>query len=129
MAGFPPTGYPNFGTTNITPPNPFPTSLAATSGTWSSGVIVNYGLPAIVAAATSTQSGGVIELQRYADLSGTIPVGTLTSAQISQAFTANAPAWVGVNDGLPYLSYQITITNTAGSAATISGCAILTGPR
>lgn len=113
--------YPNFGTVNVTPPTAFPTTIVA-SGTWTSGLIV-AGFGSVVAAATSNHAA-TLEVQRYADVAGLVPVGAL----LSQAMSAATPAWVGAADALPYLTFQVSIVNSAGGSATITNCAILTGP-
>ncbi len=110
----------------LNPPNPFPSTIAP-SGNWQSGIIRVYGggsLPALVVTVESTQAGAV-SIQRYADAAGTIPVG----GNISQTLTDSTEAYVGANDGVPYLSFQVTITNTGGSSATITDAAILAGTR
>jgi hypothetical protein len=108
------------GVTVSSPPNPFPT-LIASSGSWNSGIISMQGCRGITAAVTSTQAGN-ISIQRYADAAGLIAVGTV----LTQAITANTPATVSVNDGLPALYFQVTITNSSAStAATITYPAII----
>ena len=113
--------YPTNGVYNISPPTPFPATIAA-SGNWQSGVIINQHFPAIAACVTSTQIGN-LTIQRYADLAGTIPVGATTT----QELTASTAAYAAVNDGVPYLSFVVEVTNTGGSTADITGTAILTG--
>lgn len=117
--------YPQNGMTNITPANStiaaFPATLAG-GGTWLSGVVVNYGFPNLLATILSTQAG-TITIQRYADLVGNIPVGGAVSATI----TANTQAYTAATDGLPYLAFQVTITNSSGSTATLSKGAVVSG--
>lgn len=97
----------------------FPDSIDA-GGSWSTGYLSMQGLRGITAAATSTQAGS-ISIQRYADAAGQIAVGSA----ISQAITANTPATVSVNDGLPAGFFKVTISNTGASAATITNPAIV----
>ena len=111
----------NFGTVSVTPAGGFPTTIAA-SGNWTSPVIQS-GFGSVLAACKSTQTGA-INIQRYADTAGTIPVGAVVTAALS----ANVAQWANVGDGLPYLSFTVQFTNTGASTATITGAAILTGP-
>jgi hypothetical protein len=121
MAFTPIKAYPNFGTVKVAPPIAFPATIAA-SGSWFSDLIP-AGFGAIAAACTSSQTG-TLTLQRYADLAGNVPVG----AAITQALSAATPAWVSAADSLPYLTFAMSISNSSGSTATITNCAILTGP-
>lgn len=104
---------------SVTPPGGFPSTIAG-SGSWQSGVLAMAGYRGIAAAVTSTQAGS-ISIQRYADSAGQIAIG----AAISQALAASTAATVSVNDGLPALYFQVTISNSSGSTATISGAAIV----
>jgi hypothetical protein len=102
------------------PAAPFPAVIAA-NGSWSSGVLPLLGYSGISASVTSNESGA-ISIQRYLDRAGSIKVGTA----VSQAITAGTPATVSVNDGLPALYFQVTITNGSGSSsAATSGIAII----
>lgn len=115
-------GYPNFGISRVVPPTPFPAAPILASATWSSDL-----MPAAfggVAAAATSSHAATLELQRYADLDGLVPVGAL----LSQAMVADTPAWVGVNDGIPYVSFAVSIVNSSGGTATITNASILTGP-
>lgn len=112
---------PNFGTRAAVPPNGFPATIAS-SGAWHSGIIpAGYG--AISAGLTSSQAG-VLSIQRYADSGGLIPIGAAISANLS----ANTAQWVDVSDGVPYLFFQVSATNSGGSTANVTNAAILTGP-
>jgi hypothetical protein len=121
MALTPLKAYPNFGTVIAIPPIPFPAQIPI-SATWTSD-LMPAGFGGVSAGATSDHAA-TLELQRYADLAGLVPVGAL----LSQAMVAATPAWVGVNDGLPYLSFAVSIVNSAGAVANITAAAILTGP-
>jgi hypothetical protein len=116
------TKYPNYGVARVSPPTPFPSTPIEASATWSSD-LMPAGFSGVVAAATSNHAA-TLKLQRYADLAGLIPVG----AELSQAMTADVPAWVGINDGLPYVSFAVSIVNSGGGTATITNATILTGP-
>lgn len=114
--------YPNFGVILATPALGFPTVIQA-SATWSSDLMPSA-FGGLVAAALSDHAA-TLTIQRYADLAGLIPVGPL----YSQAMTANTAAWTGGNDGLPYVSYAVSIINSAGAVANITNAMILTGPQ
>jgi hypothetical protein len=98
---------------------PPPASLAA-SGTWTSGVIVADGYKAIAAGVLSSQAGA-ISIQRYLDRAGNVPQGPAISATITAA-TAQV---CNANDGAPFQSFVIKITNTGTVAATLSNFACL----
>lgn len=114
-------GYPNFGTVVATPPIPFPAQIGI-SATWLSDLMPST-FGGVVAGATSDHAA-TLTIQRYADLAGNVPVGAL----ISQAMSAGVAAWAGVADGIPYLSYVVSIINSAGAVANITNPIILTGP-
>lgn len=97
---------------------PFPASLAA-GASYVSGPILVHG-PGLTVTATLTQVG-TLSIQRYADKDMAAPIG----AAITQALTANTGAYVAVNDGLPYMYAQVTLTNTSGSTATASAAYVL----
>ncbi len=121
MAFTPLKAFPNFGVIRAVPPIPFPASIAD-GATWSSDLMpANFGG---VAAAATSDHAATLTIQRYADLAGLAPVGAL----MSQAMTANIAASVGTNDGLPYLSFAVSIINGAGAVANITNTSILTGP-
>lgn len=113
--------HPNFGTTVASPPNDFPVTLA-NSTTWNSDLIPS-GYGGVIFGGTSDQIV-TLQIQRYADLAGLVPVGPLST----QALTANTAGWTGFADGLPYLAFNCAIVNASGSTANITNCAILTGP-
>jgi len=85
-----------------------------------SNVIASDGFKALSCAVLSSQAGAV-SIQRYVDKVGTLPQGAPISSTLVAA-TANV---VNSNDGLPFQSFKVTITNTGGSTATISGFALL----
>ncbi len=68
----------------------------------------------------STQPGA-INVQRYLDAAGTIPVGAVATA----ALVANTANSVSIADGIPFLSFTIQVTNTGASPGTISNFALL----
>lgn len=101
----------------------WPATIAA-GQTWTSDpVTVGDGDVGIFGCATSTQAG-TLSIQRYATRAGAIGIGSATS----QVMSANTSACVAVNDGMPYLSFRVSITNSGGSPATISGTAAGRGP-
>jgi hypothetical protein len=87
----------------------------AASGNWTSNVLISDGFKAIGAGCKSTQTGA-INIQRYLDRAGTVPVGAVVTA----ALVANTSQWATVNDGVPFQSFTVQITNTGGGAATIT---------
>jgi hypothetical protein len=76
-----------------------------------------------VVVAAKVSHAGTLNVQRYADLAGAVPVG----AVITQALTADTAAWAGASDGLPFLSYNVQIVNGAGAASIPAYVIILTG--
>lgn len=103
------------------PPTAVPATIAG-NGNWQSGIITPYGADGILVAANLT-GNATVAIQRYADLAGTLPV----DAGQSQALTGGTAGSIGVNDGVPYLSYQVTITDTSGSTNTVTSVAITQG--
>jgi hypothetical protein len=98
-------------------------TIPATTGTWVSGVIVSNGFRSISVGARSNQSGGTISIQRFMDKAGLVPVG---APIVSTAFDgANGKFATVISDGVSFQSFQVTISNTAGSAATITNFAVL----
>jgi hypothetical protein len=89
------------------------------SGNFTSALMSADGYYDMVIGLTSTQSGSLI-LLRYVDDAGLVPI----DAGQSQALTANVAA-VLVVTGQPFASYQLKITNTSGSSATVSNFAAL----
>lgn len=99
---------------------PPPPATIAAAGNFTSNVINADGFRAIAAAVTSSQVGA-ISIQRYIDKAGTIAQG----AAISTSLVASTPAVVNSNDGLPFQSFTVKITNTGGATANISNFALL----
>lgn len=99
---------------------PPPTAIGAASN-YTSNVISADGFKAIVAAITSTQAGAIL-IQRYNDGAGKFAQG----AAISTTLVAATPAVVKANDGLPFRSFTIKITNSSiDSIASLSGFTLL----
>lgn len=113
--------YPNFGTVVVKPPIAFPATLA--DGATYSSDLMTSGFGGVIFGATSSQIV-TISIQRYADLAGLIPVGP----PCSQDLTAATAGWCGFADGLPYVSFALSIANSSGSLANITNIAALTGP-
>lgn len=90
-------------------------SVPAT-GNLPGSVVVSNGWKLFSVGLKSTQAGQ-ISIQRFLDVAGTVPQG----AAVTAALTANtaASATVGT-DGLPFASVQVTVSNSGGSAATLS---------
>jgi hypothetical protein len=104
------------------PPNPLPTTIPA-AGTYDSGVMGGSGYNRLAAAVTSSQNG-VLSITRYIDAAGTIPIGTVAT----QALTAGTPGWTWINDGMPFASWRVTVTNPGGTPANITNAALLAAP-
>jgi hypothetical protein len=94
-----------------------PTTIAA-AGNYSTGIIVSDGYKVVAVAITST-TAGALNIQRYLDREGTIPV----TAVLSTPIVATTPLIVIVNgsvDNLPFASFSIVVTNTSGGTGTIN---------
>lgn len=86
------------------------------NGSLVSPVLLSNGYLAFALGVTSTQAGG-ISIQRYLDAAGTIVQG----AAITASLTANtAGVAIVTNDGKPFQSMIITITNSSGTPAALS---------
>lgn len=96
-----------------------PSSVAA-SGSVSGNLIQTNGYKVIAAAITSTQAG-TLQVQRYLDAAGTIAQGAALSVTLSAA----TPAVLNSNDGVPFQSLKVTVTNSSASAATLSGAYLM----
>ncbi|WP_024516837.1 hypothetical protein [Bradyrhizobium sp. Tv2a-2] len=96
------------------------TGTIAASGNWISAIIVSDGFKSLSVGAKSTQTGA-INVQRYIDRAGTVPVGTVVTA----ALVAGTAQWVTSNDGMAFQSFTVQITNTGASAATVTNFAVL----
>lgn len=102
--------------------NPPTVGTIPASGNYTSNVIPSDGFKSIGVGCTSSQVGA-ITIQRYLDKAGLVPVGALISA----ALVAATPQWATINDGLPFQSFKVSITNTGGGAATITNFGLLMG--
>lgn len=96
-----------------------PTTIAA-SGNFTSNVIYADGYKVVACAALSSQVGA-ITIQRYVDKAGTLPQG----AAISATITGGTAQVANANDGLPFQSFKVAITNTSGSVANLTGFCLL----
>ena len=113
---YPAGGYsPSAHAFGVTPPTVSPETIAA-SGTYQTGIIAIIGYPGIGIACQLTQVGS-ISVQRYLDAAGTIPTGSAITATL----TANTLGVANItNDGVAWLSYQVTITSSGGATATVT---------
>lgn len=96
-----------------------PSTISANS-TVQSSLIVTEGFTLISSGIKSTQAG-TMSIQRYLDAGGTVPQG----AAVAVNLTANTAANLDVLDGKPFASFQLTVTNSSGSTATLSNFALL----
>lgn len=86
------------------------------SGNLPGSVLVSNGWKVFSVGLKSTQAGQ-LSIQRFLDLAGAVPQG----APVTAALTANTAAYATVGtDGLPFASVQVTVSNSGGSAATLS---------
>lgn len=95
-------------------------ATVAAAGNTLSPVIPSNGWQKISAAVTSSQTGA-LQIQRYLDAAGTIPQGAVSTVALVAATQSN----LNVNDGLPFMSFTVKITNTGGATANLSGVAVL----
>jgi hypothetical protein len=100
-----------------------PSGTIAASGNFTSPVFNGNGFYKMSVSLKSTQAGA-INIQRYLDAAGTIPQGAASTVALS----ANTQATLNVTDGLIFRSFTLQITNTGGSAATVSNFAFLMSP-
>jgi hypothetical protein len=99
------------------------TGLAATiasSGSINSELIQTNGYKNIAFGITSDQAG-TVSIQRYIDAEGTIPQG----AAITGTLVAATALTVNNNDGAAFQSMMITVSNSAGSTANLTGVMLL----
>jgi hypothetical protein len=95
------------------------TANVPASGQLQSSVLMSNGWKFVAVGMKSTQAGA-LTVQRYLDAAGTIPVG----APVTASLVANTAQYVFAGgDNVPFLSYQVTVTNTSGTAATLSNVA------
>src|SRR4051812_29865065 len=100
------------------PTNPFPIPLPTTltaSQVWSSGLIFSEGYRYVTFGVTSTQTGSSV-LTTYLDLAGTIARPATTTAIV-----ANTALIVDLADLKPFVTLTLSLSNTSGSTATLSG--------
>jgi hypothetical protein len=96
-----------------------PSSIAA-NGSVQSSLIVTEGFSLISAGITASQNG-TLSIQRYQDAGGTVAQGAPVQVTLTAATAAN----LDVLDGKPFASFQITVTNSAGSTSTLTNFALL----
>ena len=97
-------------------------ALVPASGNYTSAFYSADGFYDAVVGLESTQAGA-INLLRYVDDAGTVP---LDATAPTQALTANTAAALVVNDGKPFGSFKVEVTNSGASAATLTNVAALT---
>ncbi len=96
-----------------------PSSIPA-SGSVQSSLIVTEGFSLISVGVTASQNG-TMSIQRYLDAGGTVMQGPPVQVSLTAGIAAN----LDVLDGKPYASFQITITNSAGSTSNLTNFALL----
>lgn len=85
-----------------------------------SNVIVTNGYKAFAVSVTSTQAG-TLTIKRYIDAAGTLAYST----DITASITASTLAIATANDGKPFQSIKINISNSSGTTATLSTVMVL----
>jgi len=85
-----------------------------------SQVILSNGYKALAFACTSSQNGSV-SIQRYLDEAGTVAQG----AALTASLTAATAAVLNNSDNDPFQSMVITVSNSGGSAATLTNTLLL----
>jgi hypothetical protein len=93
----------------------------AANSSWTSPAFTTDGYYDVVAGLTLSQSGSVT-LLRFIDDNASVAL----DAGQTQALTAATAGVLVVQDGKPFATYQIKITNSGGTAAAISNFAALT---
>jgi hypothetical protein len=101
---------------------PFPPTTIPEGGSFTSGILPGDGFKTFAIALTSSQAGS-ISVQRFLDAAGTIPVAAVNTQALTAA--ASPPNVLTITDGLPYLTFKVTITNTGGAAATVTNFAFI----
>lgn len=104
-------------------PIPLPQTIAATSGVWNSGLMFNDGYRFITVALTSSQAGALV-ITQYLDLAGTI-ARPVAGVPWTTPIVAATPLIVDISDLKPFVSFTISISNTGGSAATVSALQVI----
>jgi hypothetical protein len=97
-----------------------PVGTIGAGSNFTSAVIQADGFNNISAAVTSTQTG-VLSIQRFMDVAGTIAQGSA----LTKTLAANTAETLNNTDNLIFRSFTVEVSNTAGSAATISNFAML----
>ena len=108
------------GPQEVTPPTPFPATIAA-GVTYDTGVILANGAYSLSVSATLSQAFK-LTVVRYLDKLGTIQLDTNNVTAL-----AGAPAVLSYNALSPFQSYRVTIENTSGSSGDLSNTMILVG--
>ncbi len=96
------------------------TGAVPATGNWTSSAIPADGFVNVSIGLTSSQAG-LIVFQRYLDQAGTIAQG----APITVALAAGVAAVLNATDQLIFRSFTLEVTNSGGSAATITNFAFL----
>lgn len=95
------------------------TSVPGTSSVVSA-LVYTGGYKTFAFGTTSSQAGSV-SIQRFIDAAGLIPQGAALTVSLSSA----TAAVLNSVDGFPFQSLQVTVNNSAGSAATLTHTMLL----
>lgn len=90
-----------------------PATIAATSS-WTSPILPTYGMAHVSFAAKMNQNGNAV-INRYADVAGTLLIAS-TTANV----TANAVFQADVSSAVLFQAFNITMSNSGSSVATVS---------
>ncbi|MCE9565840.1 MAG: hypothetical protein K8U57_27765 [Planctomycetes bacterium] len=85
-----------------------------------SNLIFSDGMQVVAVGVTSTQAG-TVTVQRYLDDAGLIKQG----APLTASLVANTAQVLNVTDGNPFASFTVDISNSAGSAASLTNVGVL----
>jgi len=96
-----------------------PATIAG-SGTFTSALQYADGFKSIACGVTLSQTG-TLQVQRYVDRAGLV----LQTAATATALTASTPGVYNVTDGLPFQSFKVIITNSAGTPANVTNFVLL----
>lgn len=97
-----------------------PPVTLAVSASWNSGILASDGYKSLAAGVTSSLTG-TLTIQRYLDPGGTVAIGSLASVSLVAATAAS----LAVNDGTPFSSFRIVLTNTGAGTTTITNFFVL----
>lgn len=106
-------------------PIPLPLTLAATTGTWSSGLMFNDGYRIMTLGVQTTQAGTVV-ITPYIDLAGTLARPAINGTLVANTLLiVDVPATPFTETMPPFACFTLQINNTAGSISTITAVQVI----